>query len=152
MADRFRAVVRWRLGGEELAERTHVREQAPQPARPHRAADRKRDAGSGGPSWTRTRSQWIKNPSKASQRVTNRENTGDTRCPIATDQTTDAVSKPLPALSRGTLIALLYDHASALAQAGDIEAARVAHEAAGRLLVVPEPAHAVVDLNQRRKP
>jgi hypothetical protein len=26
------------LGGEELAERTHVREQAPQPARPHRAA------------------------------------------------------------------------------------------------------------------
>jgi len=50
------------------------------------------------------------------------------------------------------LIASLYDHAAALAQAGDIAAARVAHEAAGRLLVVPEPANAVVDLNQRRKP
>jgi hypothetical protein len=49
------------------------------------------------------------------------------------------------------LIAALYQHASALAQAGDIEAARVAHDAAGRLLVVPEPANAVVDLNQRRK-
>ena len=56
----FEGVVRGGLGGEELAERTPVREQAPQPARPHRAADRKRDAVSGGPSWTRTRSQWIK--------------------------------------------------------------------------------------------
>ena len=53
------------LGGEELAERTPVREQAPQPARPHRAADRNRDAVSGGPSWTRTRSQWIKNAATA---------------------------------------------------------------------------------------
>ena len=61
MADRFRGVVRWRLGGEELAERTHVREQAPQTASRQRAADRKRGAVSGGPSWTRTRSQWIKN-------------------------------------------------------------------------------------------
>jgi len=61
MADRFRGVVRGGLGGEELAERTHVREQAPQPASRQRAADRKRDAASGGPSWTRTRSQWIKN-------------------------------------------------------------------------------------------
>ena len=34
----------------------------------------------------------------------------------------------------------------------DIEAARVAHEAAGRLLAVPEAANAVVDLNKRRKP
>jgi hypothetical protein len=50
------------------------------------------------------------------------------------------------------LITALYDHASALAQAGDVEAARVAHEAAGRLLVAPEPANAVVDLNLRRKP
>jgi len=50
------------------------------------------------------------------------------------------------------LAATLYAQASALAQAGDIEAARVAHEAAGRLLAVPEPANAVVDLNQRRKP
>ena len=50
------------------------------------------------------------------------------------------------------MIASLYDHAAALAQAGDIEAARVAHEAAGRLLAVPEPAAAVVDLNERRKP
>jgi hypothetical protein len=49
------------------------------------------------------------------------------------------------------LIAALYQHASALAQAGDIETARVAHDAAGRLLVVPEPANAVVDLSQRRK-
>ena len=71
---------------------------------------------------------------------------------MATDQTGDAVSKPLRAFSRSTLIASLYNHASALAQAGDIEAARVAHEAAGRLLVVPEAANAVVDLNHRRKP
>ena len=68
MADRFRGVVRGGLGGEELAERTHVREQAPQPARPHRAADRGRDAVSGGPSWTRTRSQWIKNAAHESER------------------------------------------------------------------------------------
>jgi len=144
--------VRWWVGGEELAERTHVREQAPQTASRQRAADRNRDAASGGPSWTRTRSQWIKNPSKASPFVTNRENTGEEQCPIATDQTSDAVSKPRRALSRGTLIAALYAHAAALAQAGDIAAARVAHEAAGRLLVVPEAADAVVDLNQRRKP
>ncbi|MBW2379803.1 MAG: hypothetical protein JRG70_09700 [Deltaproteobacteria bacterium] len=94
----------------------------------------------------------FKNPSKASPFVTNGENTGDAQRPIATDQTLDAVSKPFRALSRSTLIASLYDHAAALAQAGDIAAARVAHEAAGRLLVVPEPANAVVDLNQRRKP
>jgi hypothetical protein len=50
------------------------------------------------------------------------------------------------------LIASLYEHAAALARTGDIEAARVAHEAAGRLLQAPEPAVAVVDLNQRRKP
>jgi len=64
----------------------------------------------------------------------------------------EAVSKPLPAFSRSTLIAALYEHAAALAPAGDIEAARVAHEAAGRLLAAPEAATAVVDLNQRRKP
>jgi hypothetical protein len=45
---------------------------------------------------------------------------------------------------------MLYEHASALAQAGDIEAARVAHEAAGRLLQVPDVG-AVVDLGERRK-
>ena len=56
------------LGGEEPAERTHVREQAPQPARPHRAANRRRGAVSGGPSWTRTRSQWIKNAAHESER------------------------------------------------------------------------------------
>jgi len=151
-ADRFRGVVRWRVGGEEPAERTRVREQAPQTASRHRAVHRKRDAASGGPSWTRTRSQWIKNPSKASQHVTNRENMGEEQCPIATDQTPDAFSKPLPAFSRSTLIAALYQHAGALTRAGDIEAARVAHEAAGRLLAVPEAASAVVDLNQRRKP
>ena len=44
MADRFRGVVRGGPGSEELAERTHVREQAPQTARVQRAADRKRDA------------------------------------------------------------------------------------------------------------
>ena len=93
-----------------------------------------------GPSWTRTRSQWIKNPSKASQHVTNGENTGEEQSPIGTDQTPDAFSKPLRAFSRSTLIAALYQHAAALARAGDIAAARVAHEGAGRLLVVqPEP-------------
>jgi len=50
------------------------------------------------------------------------------------------------------LIASLYQHAAALAEGDDIEAARVAHEAAGRLLRAPEPAVTVVDLNQRRKP
>ncbi|MBW2212548.1 MAG: hypothetical protein JRG67_16200 [Deltaproteobacteria bacterium] len=50
------------------------------------------------------------------------------------------------------MIAALYAHAAALTQAGDIQAARVAHEAAGRLLVVPEAKDTVVDLNQRRKP
>ena len=45
-----------------------MREQAPQTARPQRAADRKRDAVSGGPSWTRTRSQWIKNAAHESER------------------------------------------------------------------------------------
>jgi hypothetical protein len=49
------------------------------------------------------------------------------------------------------LIASLYEHASALAQAGDIEAARVAHEAAGRLLQVAEVG-SVIDLDRRRKP
>ena len=38
-----------------------MREQAPQTASRQRAADRERGAVSGGPSWTRTRSQWIKN-------------------------------------------------------------------------------------------
>jgi hypothetical protein len=105
-----------------------------------------------GPSWTRTRSQWIKNPSKASQYVTNGAKTAGERYPIVTDQTAETVSKPLHAFSRSTLIAALYAHASALAKAGDIEAARVAHEAAGRLLAVPKATNAVVDLNQRRKP
>jgi hypothetical protein len=49
------------------------------------------------------------------------------------------------------LIEALYAHASALAQAGNVEAARVAHEAAGKLLQTPEPA-VVVDFNLRRKP
>ena len=105
----------------------------------------------GGPSRTRTWSQWIKNPSKASLSVTNGENTGEEQCPIATDQTSEAVSKPLPAFSRSTLIASLYDHASALARAGDIEAARVAHEAAGKLLQVPAATAVVVDLSQQRR-
>ncbi|RLB38254.1 MAG: hypothetical protein DRH30_11770 [Deltaproteobacteria bacterium] len=83
--------------------------------------------------------------------VKNGENTGEEQCPIATDQTGDAVSEPLRAFSRSTLIAALYQHASALAQGGDIEAARVAHEAAGRLLQVPGPTVAVVGLSQRRK-
>jgi hypothetical protein len=34
-----------------------------------RAADRKRDAGSGGPPWTRTRSQWIKNAPPANSKA-----------------------------------------------------------------------------------
>ena len=106
----------------------------------------------GGPSRTRTWSQWIKNPSKASPSVRNREITGEAQCPIATDRTPDGFSKPLRAFSRSTLIASLYEHAVALAQAGDIEAARVAHDAAGRLLAAPRPANAVVDLNLRRKP
>jgi hypothetical protein len=89
------------------------------------------------PSWTRTRSQWIKNPSKASPSTRNRGNVGEEQYPMATDQAGDAVSKPLRAFSRSTLIASLCDHASALAQAGDIEAARIAHEAAGKLLQVP---------------
>ena len=49
------------------------------------------------------------------------------------------------------MIASLYDHAAALAQAGDIAAARVAHEAAGRLLQVAEVG-SVIDLDRRRKP
>ena len=60
--------MRWRVGGEERAERTCVREHAPQTASRQRAADRKRDAASGGPSWTRTRSQWIKNAAHESER------------------------------------------------------------------------------------
>jgi hypothetical protein len=87
----------------------------------------------GGPSWTRTRSQWIKNPSKSSQHVANGAKSGDEQCPIATDQTPDAVSKPLPAFSRASLIASLYQHAAALAETGDIEAARVAHGGLTRL-------------------
>jgi hypothetical protein len=105
-----------------------------------------------GPSRTRTWSQWIKNENQPSASVTNREITRDEQCPIATDQTGDAVSKPFRALSRSTLIASLCEHAGALAQAGDIAAARVAHEAAGKLLQMPEHAVAVVDLNERRKP
>ena len=57
--------MRWWVGGEERAERTRVREHAPQTASRQRAADRKRGAVSGGPSWTRTRSQWIKNAATA---------------------------------------------------------------------------------------
>ena len=53
--------MRWCAGGDEPAERTRVREQAPQPAGRQRAVDRKRDAVSSGPSRTRTWSQWIKN-------------------------------------------------------------------------------------------
>ena len=77
--------MRWRLGGEELAERTHVREQAPQTARPDRAADRKRDAVSGGPSWTRTRSQWIKNSPRENERpgISN-DSEGDIASRVAT--------------------------------------------------------------------
>lgn len=96
-----------------------------------------------------TTALYVHNEDQPSASVGNGEITRDEQCPIATDQTGDAVSKPLRALSRSTLIASLYDHASALAQAGDITAARVAHEAAGRLLQVPEVG-TVVDLNQRR--
>ena len=70
--------------------------------------------------------------------------------PIPPVETTEAVSKPQRALSRSTLIAALYEHASALAQAGDIEAARVGHESADRLLQGPKVG-AVVDHSQRRK-
>ena len=62
MADRLRGVVRWWVGGEEPAQRTCVREQAPQTASRQRAADRSRGDVSGGPSRTRTWSQRIKNP------------------------------------------------------------------------------------------
>ena len=106
----------------------------------------------GGPSRTRTWSQWIKNEHQPSASVVNGESTGNELCPITTDQTGHAVSKPFRALLRTTLIASLCDHASALARAGDIKAGRVAHEAAGKLLAEPEAGHAVVDLSQRRKP
>ena len=46
-----------------------MREQAPQTASRQRAADRKRGAVSGGPSWTRTRSQWIKNAATANEKA-----------------------------------------------------------------------------------
>jgi hypothetical protein len=99
---------------------TKVDTEAGQAAEMHPLVQPKFSDSFSGPSWTRTRSQWIKNPIKASPSVTNGENTGGAQCPIATDQTPDAVSKPLRALSRSTLIASLYDHASALAKAGDI--------------------------------
>jgi hypothetical protein len=96
--------------------------------------------------------QRISNRSRGSADVGNRGKNDIEQCPIATDTNLEAVSKPPKALSRATLITSLYAHAAALAELGDIEAARVAHEAAGRLLAVPEPANAVVDLGQRRKP
>lgn len=100
-----------------------------------------------------TTALYVQNSEAAARRpVARRAGSLDTNVDTEPDQTGDAVSNPLRAFSRSTLIASLYNHASALAQAGDIEAARVAHEAAGRLLVVPEAANAVVDLNHRRKP
>jgi hypothetical protein len=53
------------------------------------------------------------------------------------------------------LITDLYRHAAALAQAGDVDAARVAHEAAGRLLegLAPADSADVVDmLKHKNKP
>jgi hypothetical protein len=47
------------------------------------------------------------------------------------------------------LIASLYEHAAALAQAGDLEAAKVAHSAAGELLQTPTMGD-VVDLAKHR--
>jgi len=47
----------------------------------------------------------------------------------------------------------LYQHAASLAGVGDLEAAKVAHDAAGRLLegLAPADAARVLDLNSRRK-
>lgn len=50
------------------------------------------------------------------------------------------------------MIADLYRHAAALAAAGDLEAAKVAHETVGKLLegLAPADSADVVDLNKRR--
>jgi hypothetical protein len=51
---------------------------------------------------------------------------------------------------RGTLIAALTDAVREAALGGDLTAARVAHEALGRLLSDPAPHGGVVDLNAER--
>ena len=51
----------------------------------------------GGPSRTRTSSRWIKNADQPSASTVHREVSRDEQYPIATDQTGDTASEPLPA-------------------------------------------------------
>jgi hypothetical protein len=55
-----------------------------------------------------------------------------------------------PENARRAAIAALYEHAAALAVAGDLTAARVIHEAIGKLLDGGGGGGNVVDLNGRR--
>ena len=50
------------------------------------------------------------------------------------------------------MIAVLYEHAAALAKAGDLEAAKLAHDAAGQLLagLAPGDVAEIIDLGRRR--
>ena len=66
-----------------------------------------------------------------------------------------SVSEPpgsVSAGSRAALIAVLYEHAAALARVGDLEAAKLAHDTAGQLLagLAPSDAAEIIDLNKRR--
>jgi len=81
----------------------------------------------------------------------------------ATGEVADSGSKNLPSgqaigqipgqteSPRAALLAALTNAVRDAAAAGDLAAARVAHEALGRLLTEPGSASAVVDLNAERE-
>jgi hypothetical protein len=84
------------------------------------------------------------------------EAAGDASPPIATAVAASLAPVAQPstpiATPRGVLLAALLDGARTAAEAGDLAAARVAHEAAGRLLGIEAgDAGAVVDLDTERR-
>lgn len=111
-------------------------------------------------SWrTRTSSQWIKSPQQDPQPVGSSAVLGGEEGPNATDGDApvhiSAASDPLAEPLRARAIRLLGDLAGELGAAGDVHAARVLHEAFGRLIDAEEPQTRpgadVVDLAAHRR-
>ncbi|RLB45743.1 MAG: hypothetical protein DRI90_28100 [Deltaproteobacteria bacterium] len=66
----------------------------------------------------------------------------------ASTDTDSEIDRPVPANPRRRLVLALTEAVGAAIEAGDLHAARVAHEALGRLIAPPEPGAATVaDLN-----
>lgn len=103
-----------------------------------------------------TLGHWILNPDGARRTVVNTRENVDPNVRNEPVETAGSVSNPPGSVSVGTraaLIATLYQHAAALVDAGDLVAAKVAHDAAGQLLagLAPRERASVLELDSYRE-